>query len=146
LQKLSFACKGKTISATAVRREYDGTLYLFNEILFTDNKAGNCWEIWDKVLESIVPPNILYYCCSVRKDRGLFRLPRIDEIFGEDCFQFMKGKNRISTRISDGDIDWWWLDDTNKLGESAYTVGYGYAWSHFQSEKWGIRPLIKIEN
>ena len=162
---------GEEIEALPVRRESDGTIYVFVDCLCDEypmnkkstNEGGYDASDLRKILNSDIlcsfPVEIKDHLIPF--DNGdLLRIPTEKEIFGENPYgeeepetteQFeamVMRRNRIAFQGKNGDWEWYWLQ--NKMRDSATgfacVYAYGGAGSSGASYSYGVRPCFKLSH
>lgn len=157
--------KGETHTASAIKREANGMLFVLDECLDesrpmnanSSNEGG-----YDKTnLRKYLQQKALELPKEFRdkmvpfENGDILRLIRLAELTGENTkwdkvcepLDFFKdGKHRIAYCKEIDDWSWYWLEDTIVTLSTSFAVcdRFGYSCSNNASYSGGVRPLFKI--
>lgn len=147
-------------TATAIRREADGMLFVFDDILkdeYPMNKNfGEKKEYEDSDMRKylrehvmlLIPSHIVNHMVKFENGDHLRLLTR-EEVFGAEngsgqISYFKDKKNRAALR--EGFFDWWWLQDAEDDAAASFAdvTTYGDASYDIANTDGGVRPAFKI--
>lgn len=160
---------GEKVEAMAVKKENDGSLFIFVDCLSTEhsmndertNKGGyDASDLRVKLNKDILDlfPSDIRGRMIPFANGDYLRLPTEKEIFGENeygeeepdetqQFEPMKfRRNRIAFQGTNGDWEWYWLQNAVKNSAANFAIvnSNGNASSYGASASLGVRPCFKL--